>query len=169
MRIVIALGGNALLRAGEKGTVEEQYANIRIACKQLAEIAAGHDLVLTHGNGPQVGKIHLQNEAAAAQTPPMPLDVCGAMSQGQIGYMLQQELTAALAARRIRKETATVITRVVVEKDDPSFQKPTKPIGSFYSREEAEKFIREKGETWVEDSGRGWRKVVPSPEPRRIV
>lgn len=169
MRIVAALGGNALLRAGQKGTVEEQYVNMKTACAQLAEIAKNHDLVITHGNGPQVGKIHLQNELAGEKTPPMPLDVCGAMSQGQIGYMLQQQLSSELAGRGLKKEVVTVITRVAVDRSDPSFANPTKPIGSFYSREEASKFMKEKNEVWVEDSGRGWRKVVPSPLPKRIL
>jgi carbamate kinase len=169
MRLVAALGGNALLRAGEKGTAAEQYVNIRLAAGQLAELAHEHDLVITHGNGPQVGKILLQNEAAAGLTPPMPLDICGAMSQGQVGYMLQQQLCAALNCIDVRKDVATVITRVVVDESDPSFQHPAKPIGSFHSRQEAERSMRERKEVWVEDSGRGWRKVVASPFPRRIV
>lgn len=169
MRITVALGGNALLQAGQKGTVEEQLLNIRLACKQLAQIASSHDLVITHGNGPQVGKIHLQNEVAADKTPAMPLDVCGAMSQGQIGYLLQQELSGELAKLDTPREIAALITRVVVDPRDPSFQNPTKPIGSFYSEADAAKFMLEKNETWIEDSGRGWRKVVPSPQPRRLV
>lgn len=169
MRIVIALGGNALLQAGQKGTVEEQLSNISLACRQLVQIAREHDLVITHGNGPQVGKILLQNELAQKETPPLPMDVCGAMSQGQIGYMLQQQLSNELARQGLHKEVVTVITRVEVDPADPSFQNPTKPVGSFYTREEASRFMREKNETWVEDSGRGWRKVVPSPQPQAIV
>lgn len=170
MKIVVALGGNALLKAGQKGTVEEQYENIETACQQLVQLAHNHDLVITHGNGPQVGKIHLQNETASDKTPPMPLDICGAMSQGQIGYILQQGMCKELARQGVEKEVATIVTRVQVDKDDPSFQNPTKPIGSFYSKEEAEAFMKEKNEAWVEDKARGgWRKVVPSPMPARIV
>jgi carbamate kinase len=169
MRIVVALGGNALLRKGEQGTAAEQYANIRVACAQLVELAREHDLVITHGNGPQVGKILLQNEMAAGATPPMPLDICGAMSQGQIGYMLQQQLTGALAERGLKKDVVTMITRVVVDASDPSFRQPTKPIGAFYTASEARQFMRERNEIWVEDAGRGWRKAVPSPIPLRIV
>lgn len=169
MKIVVALGGNALNRNGEKGSAEEQYANIRMACAQLAQIAANHQLAVTHGNGPQIGAIQLQNEAGASLTPPMPLDICGAMSQGQIGYMLLQELEAAAARHGLSREVVAVFTRVEVDRDDPSFGNPTKPIGSFHSREEAAKMMKEKNETWVEDSGRGWRKVVFSPAPVRIV
>lgn len=169
MRIVAALGGNALLRADQQGTLEEQVENIRVACRQLARLARHHELVITHGNGPQIGKIHLQNELARGETPAMPLDICGAMSQGQIGYLLQQQLKNELARAGIPREVVTVVTQVMVDPEDPSFSCPTKPIGSFYSRQEAERFMREKGEKWVEDSGRGWRKVVPSPRPREIV
>ncbi|MFO7951417.1 MAG: carbamate kinase [Bacillota bacterium] len=170
MKIVVALGGNALLKAGQEGTAEEQLENIELACRQLIRIAHDHDLVITHGNGPQVGKIHMQNEVASEISPSMPLDICGAMSQGQIGYLLQQGLNKELARQGVMKDVATVITRVQVDKDDPSFQNPTKPIGTFYSREEAEKQMKEKGEVWVEDKTRGgWRKVVPSPMPSKIL
>ena len=169
MRITVALGGNALLKAGQEGTVGEQLVNLRLACRQLVELAREHDLVITHGNGPQVGKILLQNEMAADQTPAMPLDVCGAMSQGQIGYLLQQELHRAMVAAGSPHEVVTLITRVLVDPDDPSFQNPTKPIGSFYSAEVAAHYMKEKNETWIEDSGRGWRKVVPSPQPQRLL
>lgn len=168
MKIAVALGGNALLTSGQKGTVEEQRENIAIACRQLVELIREHDLVITHGNGPQVGKIHLQNELSRLETPPMPLDICGAMSQGQIGYMLQQQLTNELTRQQIARPVVTIITQVIVDKNDPSFSNPTKPIGSFYSKEEALKNSIEKNEVWVEDSGRGWRKVVPSPFPREI-
>lgn len=169
MKIVVALGGNALIRSGQKGTAEEQYDNIRIACAQLARIAGKHELVITHGNGPQIGAIQLQSEAATSLAPPMPLDICGAMSQGQIGYMLQQELEASLVSRGLAMDVVAVLTRVEVDLGDPSFDNPTKPIGSFYSREHAVKMMDDKNETWSEDSGRGWRKVVPSPAPVRIV
>lgn len=169
MRIVIALGGNALLQAGQKGTLEEQLSNISLACRQLAQIAREHELIITHGNGPQIGKILLQNELTQHETPAMPMDVCGAMSQGQIGYLLQQQLSNELTRQGLNKEVVTVITRVEVDPADPSFQNPTKPVGSFYSKAEAETFMREKKETWIEDSGRGWRKVVPSPQPQAIL
>lgn len=170
MKIVVALGGNALLKAGQSGTVEEQYENVETACRQLVQMAQDNELVITHGNGPQVGKILLQNETARDKTPAMPLDICGAMSQGQIGYILQQGLCKEFQRQNVERDVATVITRVQVDRDDPSFQNPTKPIGSFYSREEAEQFKKNSGDTWVEDKARGgWRKVVPSPMPSKIV
>jgi len=170
MTVVIALGGNALLRAGQEGTAEEQLANLKIACEQLVEIIRKHKVVLTHGNGPQVGKIVLQNEIAQESTPAMPFDVCGAMSQGQIGYMLQQQLKNEMIKKGVPGEVITLITRVVVDKDDPSFKSPTKPIGSFYSEEEAREIMRkQKDQVWIEDAGRGWRRVVASPDPKDIV
>jgi len=169
MKIVIALGGNALLQAGQKGSFEEQMDNVKIACAQLAEIIKEHEVIITHGNGPQIGNIFLQNELARNETPAMPLYVCGAMTQGQIGYMLQQQLVNELKKQGIKQEVVTVVTQVVVDRNDPSFENPTKPIGSFYTKEEAFRFMKEKKEVWVEDSGRGWRKVVPSPVPRDIV
>ncbi len=168
MKITVALGGNALLTSNQRGTAEEQYQNIAVACRQLIQLIKEHDLVITHGNGPQVGKIHLQNELSRSKTPSMPLDVCGAMSQGQIGYMIQQQLNNELIRNNINRPVVTVITQVIVDKNDPSFKNPTKPIGSFYSKEEALKIAAEKNEVWVEDSGRGWRKVVPSPFPLEI-
>ncbi|NLC12272.1 MAG: carbamate kinase [Firmicutes bacterium] len=170
MTVVIALGGNALLRAGQEGTAEEQLANLKIACEQLVDIIRKHKVVLTHGNGPQVGKIVLQNEIAQESTPAMPFDVCGAMSQGQIGYMLQQQLKNEMIKKGVPGEVVTLITRVVVDKNDPSFQSPTKPIGSFYSEEEAREIMRKKkDQVWIEDAGRGWRRVVASPDPKKIV
>ena len=166
MKIVIALGGNALLTAGQMGTAEEQYENIAVACRQLVQLIEKHDLVITHGNGPQVGKIHLQNELSRLETPALPLDVCGAMSQGQIGYMLQQQLTNELIRRRIRRPVATVITQVVVDKNDPSFANPTKPVGSFYSEEVALENARDKNK-WVEDRAR-LEKGCPHPSSRNI-
>ncbi len=169
MRITIALGGNALLQAGQEGTFEQQAQNARTALSQLVEMMKEHHIVLTHGNGPQVGKLHLQNELAREKTPPMPFDVCGAMTQGQIGYLLQQQLQNELLRHGIKRQVVTLITQTVVDPEDEAFKNPTKPIGSFYSAEEAKKFMAEKNEVWIEDSGRGWRKVVPSPEPRSIV
>ncbi len=169
MRIVIALGGNAILRPGQKGTVTEQISNIRSTARQIASIVrAGHEVVLTHGNGPQVGAIVLQNMGTAA-VPAMPLDVCGAESQGLIGYLFQQQLGLALAEAGCPRPVVTVVTQTVVSEDDPAFSAPAKPIGPFYSQAEAKSKQAAEGGTWVEDAGRGWRKVVPSPDPIRIV
>ncbi len=168
--MVVALGGNAIQKPGERGTAGEQLRNIASACRHLAALMAkGYRLVLTHGNGPQVGSILLQNEAAREQVPAMPLDVCGAQSQGLIGYMFQQSLSAALAQLGIDAPVTTVVTQTLVSTDDPDFSDPSKPIGTFYSEEEAEVLAREKGFQLKEDSGRGWRRVVPSPDPLEII
>jgi carbamate kinase len=169
MKIVVALGGNALVQAGDSGTFEEQSYRAKIACRQLVEIIKDHELIITHGNGPQIGRLQLQNEMSISETPALPLDVCGAMTQGQIGYLLQQQLKSELAAKGINKEVISLITQVVVDPKDPCMTNPTKPIGSFYSNEEALRFMEQKDEVWIEDSGRGYRKVVPSPTPVRIV
>jgi len=168
--IVIALGGNAILQPGQNGTVDEQMENVDSTAEQVAElIAQGHRVVITHGNGPQVGALLIQQEAGRDRVPPMPLDVCGAESQGQIGYMLQQSIGKMLARRSIQRPVATVITQMVVDPNDPAFANPTKPVGPFYSAYYAEQRMKETGEKWIEDAGRGWRRVVPSPDPIRIV
>ncbi len=170
--VVVALGGNAILQAGQKGTFEEQLQNVYHAAEQLATIALSDDwrLVITHGNGPQVGNILLQQEAGKHVVPPMPMDVCGAESQGLIGYMIQQALKNILAQRgRADIPVVTVVTQVLVDKNDPAFRKPTKPVGPFYKEEEAKRLQVEKGWQVVEDAGRGWRRVVPSPDPKAIV
>lgn len=168
--VVVALGGNAILQPKQKGTIEEQMANVSYSAQQIVKlIQAGYRVVVAHGNGPQVGNILLQNAAARDQVPAMPLDVCGAESQGLIGYMIQQCIYNELKKAGLDKQVVTVLTQVVVDRNDPAFQNPTKPVGAFYSKEEAEKNMKEKGETWIEDSGRGWRKVVPSPVPKEIV
>jgi len=168
-RILIALGGNAILRKGEKGTAAEQLDNVRIACRHVARIVRrGHSVVLTHGNGPQVGDILLKDELARRTLPPMPLDVCGAESQGMLGYMIQQSLRNELAAAGLRMDVATILTETVVDPADPAFRKPTKPIGPFYTRAEAAR-LKAKGWTLVNDSGRGYRRVVPSPHPLSMV
>lgn len=168
--IVIALGGNAILQPGQNGTVDEQMENVDSTAEQVAElIAQGHRVVITHGNGPQVGALLIQQEAGRDRVPPMPLDVCGAESQGQIGYMLQQSIGKMLARRSIQRPVATVITQMVVDPNDPAFANPTKPVGPFYSAAYAEQRMKETGEKWIEDAGRGWRRVVPSPDPIRIV
>ena len=167
-RIVVALGGNAL-----GNTPEEQLELVRHTAKTIVDLSeAGYEVIVGHGNGPQVGMINLAMEFSSTKggnTPYMPFPECGAMSQGYIGYHLQQAIQRELKARNIQKECASVITQVVVDADDPGFKNPTKPVGSFYAKEEADKIAKEKGFIFVEDSGRGYRRVVPSPIPKRIV
>ena len=167
-KIVIALGGNAL-----GNTPAEQLALVRQTAKPIVDlIEQGNQVVIAHGNGPQVGMINLGMSTAAeagAIKADMPFPECGAMSQGYIGYHLQQAIQRELGRRGIDKECASVVTQMVVSEDDPAFQKPTKPVGSFYSKEDADKIVAEKGYTCVEDAGRGWRRVVPSPLPTRSV
>ena len=162
MTTVVALGGNALVGKGERGTAAEQRANLRRHCEALRPLVGG-PLVLTHGNGPQVGADLLRAERAADEVPPLPLWLAVAQTQAEIGSLIALEL-GAVAERAV----ATVVTHVLVEEDDPAFSEPTKPIGPFYSREQAERFESERGWRLVEDAGRGWRRVVPSPQPREI-
>jgi carbamate kinase len=166
MRLVIAIGGNAITREGQRGTWDEQLANARVVARELVELKRrGHEIVLTHGNGPQVGALHLQHDLAAGQSPPLPLDVLVAMTQGQLGYLMQtviEELDPTI-------QTVTVLTRVRVDPADPSFAEPTKPIGQFYSEDEARRLERERGFAVASDAGRGWRCVVASPMPVDIV
>jgi carbamate kinase len=168
--IVIALGGNALLQRGQKGSFEEQYANVQKTATRVADlIERGYKIVLTHGNGPQVGATLLRHEAAKSIIPALPLDACGAETQGFIGYMIQQALRNELKSRGIDKFVVTMITRVIVDKHDTAFQTPTKPIGPFYTRDEADKIREQKPELILkEDAGRGYRRVVPSPDPKII-
>lgn len=170
--IVVALGGNALLRKDQRGGFQEQYGNVRNTCRHLADlIEEGYKLVITHGNGPQVGATLLRHEAGEKVygIPAFPMSVCGAETQGFIGYMIQQALRNELKTRGVDKYVVTVITRVIVDRGDPAFKTPTKPIGPFYTREEAERVKREHPDyVFVEDSGRGWRRVVPSPDPKII-
>jgi carbamate kinase len=165
MRIVIAVGGNAITQEGQVGTWDEQRTNARVVADGLVALRRrGHRLVLTHGNGPQVGALHLQHWLAARQAPPLPLDALVAMTQGQIGYLLQtavEELDPSAA-------TATVLTRVLVDPDDAAFAEPTKPIGPFYDEAEARALAAERGWTVAPDAGRGWRCVVASPRPTGI-
>ncbi len=167
-RIVLALGGNAL-----GNTPEEQLSLVKGTAKTIVDlIEQGHKIVIGHGNGPQVGMINLAMEHSAlngGNTPAMPFPECGAMSQGYIGYHLQQAISDELERRHIEKDVASVITQVVVDENDPAFLKPTKPIGAFMSKEAADKIAEEKGYTFVEDAGRGYRRVVPSPQPKKIV
>lgn len=168
--VVVALGGNAILQPGQTGTLAEQTANIRSASREIgALIAGGYRVVLTHGNGPQVGNILLQNEAARDWVPAMPLDVLGAESQGEIGYLFQRELQRDLQRRGIGSPVVSLLTQVVVDPADPAFARPTKPVGPFYPEGEARARMASTGAAYAEDAGRGWRRIVPSPYPRRIV
>ena len=168
--MVIALGGNSIIPVDKQGTIEEQYELTRATMAHVGRlIKEGHLIAITHGNGPVVGNIFIRNEMAKHIIPPMPLDICGADSEGGIGYMIQQTLQNQLRQMGIDKDVFTIITQVVVDENDPAFQNPTKPIGPFYSREDAEKVSKEKGWVIVEDCGRGYRRVVPSPKPLEIV
>lgn len=168
--LVVAFGGNAIAPSGERGTPEEQRANVRRMSAELGRlILAGHRVVVTHGNGPQVGEIMLKAELARATVPPITLDVGGAMSQGQLGYLLQQEIGNVLTHHGASAYVCTVVTQVLVDKHDPAFGRPTKPIGRFYSEAESKQLTEERGWRMVEDAGRGWRRVVPSPMPQTIV
>ncbi len=166
---VIALGGNSILKAKEKGTAEEQYANIDRTAEQLLGLLSGKNrIVITHGNGPQVGNLLLADEAAKDVVPPMPLDILGAQTEGFMGYMIQNTLANHLRQAGAPHNITTVITQVIVDEHDPAFQNPSKPIGPFYSSEQAERLRREKGWNIIEDSARGYRRVVPSPLPTNI-
>ena len=169
-KIVIALGGNALQSGNGPATAEAQLEVVRKTCEHIAQISdMGYELAIVHGNGPQVGRILLASETAREVTPAMPFDVCGAMSQGYIGYHLQQGLKHALNLRNRDIPVVTVATQVIIEENDPAFDDPTKPIGPFYTESEARAIVKEKGYIMKEDSVRGWRRVVASPVPRRIV
>ena len=167
--VVVSLGGNAILPAGKSGTIEEQFQITRETMRQVVDLIRDNRVVITHGNGPVVGNILTRNEAPRLTIPPMPLDVCGADSQGGLGYMIQQTLQNLLAEQGIAYPVATVLTQVVVDAADAGFRNPTKPIGPFYPEETAREMEREKGWKMVADSGRGWRRVVASPTPKRIV
>lgn len=166
---VVALGGNSLLRKGEKGTIEEQYSLLWETSEQLVELLTGENrVVITHGNGPQVGNLLLAVEAARDIVPPLPLDICGAATEGFMGHMIQQVLANRLREAGLKHNITTVITQVIVDANDFAFKKPTKPIGPFYDLSEAEKLRRERGWQMIEDSARGYRRVVPSPKPLEI-
>jgi carbamate kinase len=167
---VVAIGGNVILKKGQRPTLENQLRNLEDTCRHLASLVnAGYDLTLSHGNGPQVGDILIQNEAARDEVPPMPLDACVAESQGLVGYLFQQALTEQLARLCCRRIVPCVLTRVLVDADDPAFKEPTKPIGPFYSQEEASTLTATRGWTMHEDPRGGWRRVVPSPRPVAII
>lgn len=170
MRIVVALGGNALSLDGKATAAAQQQVANQTAGLLVRLVQAGHQLAVVHGNGPQIGNIILHEEAINTEkTPTMPVDTCGAMSQGQIGYWLQNAFFNNFQALGINKPVAAIVTQVVVDPNDPAFSNPTKPIGPFYTEEEAKKLAAERGFTVKEDAGRGWRKVVPSPKPIDIV
>jgi carbamate kinase len=166
MTFVVALGGNCILRAGQKGTIEEQYENLRRTAEQLLGLLSGKSrIVVTHGNGPQVGNLLLASTMAQAVVPPMPLDICGAATEGFMGYMIQNTLANCLRQAGAPHNITTVISQVVVDRNDPAFQSPSKPIGPFYTESEAARLRDEKGWHIVQDSARGYRRVVASPIP----
>ena len=171
--LVIALGGNAIKQAEERGTTEEQFRNVDDTARQIAKIAkAGYKIVVTHGNGPQAGALLIQQEEADADVPAQTLAVCGAMTQGQIGWMLQNRISTRLKEESLNEPVCSVVTQVKVSPDDPDFKDPSKPVGPFYTKEEAERLAKEKGYVVKEvkpGAEKGWRRVVPSPEPIDIV
>jgi len=162
--VVVALGGNALMRPGERGTAAEQRANLRAACEALRPLVSETELVITHGNGPQVGNELLRHERAADEAPPLPLYLAVAQTQAEIGALIESELEP-VAGRAV----ACLLTHVVVDEADPAFQEPSKPVGPFYDEARARELERERGWNVVHDSGRGWRRVVPSPAPLEVV
>ncbi|GAA3712425.1 carbamate kinase [Terrabacter ginsenosidimutans] len=167
--MLVALGGNAMTGPDGNATPQAQLDAIAVASHHLAElIAAGHDVVITHGNGPQVGNLLVKNELAAHVVPPVPLDWCGAQTQGTIGFTLLDTLETALAARDVARPVAAIITRTLVDADDPGFTHPTKPIGRFLPREQAQTLI-DHGERWEDRGEKGWRRVVASPEPVEVL
>ena len=166
---VIGLGGNSILRAKQKGSAEEQYKNLQLTAEQLLDLLkSGQHIVITHGNGPQVGNLFLAVEAAKNVVPPLPLDICGAATEGTMGYMLQNTLANQLRRAGAPHNITTVITQVIVDRNDPAFKNPSKPIGPFYSAGEGERLRRERGWDIIEDSARGYRRVVSSPIPISI-
>jgi len=166
MTFVIALGGNCILRAGQKGTIEEQYENLRRTAEQLLGLLSGGSrIVITHGNGPQVGNMLLASTMAQAMVPPMPLDICVAATEGFMGYMIQNTLANCLRQAGAPHNITTVISQVVVDRNDPAFQSPSKPIGPFYTESEAARLCNEEGWHIIQDSARGYRRVVASPIP----
>ncbi len=180
-KIVLAIGGNAIVKEGQKGTIEEQQQNINETCEPvLGLIEEGHTVVITHGNGPQVGNTLIKTKMAESVVPPYPLDVCDAETQGNLGYLIQQAFRNKMVERKINKTVATVVTQAVVSKDDYAFEAPTKPIGPFYTKEEMKEILftsyfqplaatKKENLSFIEDSGRGYRRVVASPKPLKIV
>jgi carbamate kinase len=169
MRALIALGGNAMTGPDGDAAPDQQDRAIGVAMKRVADLVGdGVDVMLTHGNGPQVGNLLVKNELAVGVVPPVPLDWCGAQTQGTIGFLILDALEAELAARGIDRRVATVVTRTLVDGDDPGFERPTKPIGRYLPEDQARTLVRH-GQTWEDRGSRGWRRVVASPEPIEIV
>lgn len=169
-RVIVSIGGNAIIRRGGRGTIEEQFENLASASRFIGMLVkGGKSVIITHGNGPMVGNIVLRNEAAGNKVPPMPLYICDADSEGGVGFMIQQSLYNHLRKIHNIKEVVTVVTQVVVDSLDPAFGSPTKPLGPYYTQEEANKLAKSRGWDMAEDSNRGFRRVVPSPAPKRIV
>jgi carbamate kinase len=167
---LIAFGGNALLPENQRGLQEEQMRNAQRAARLMVHIVRkGYELIIVHGNGPQVGNLLLQMEEAVTKVPPFTLEICDAMTEGSMGFMLERAIINELRTRSLDKEVATLITQVIVDKDDPAFQNPSKPVGPFYTKFRAQTLAREKKWQMVEDSGRGYRQVVPSPKPIDVV
>lgn len=167
---LIAFGGNAILPSNQRGLQSEQEKNSQKAARLMIHVVKkGYDLILVHGNGPQVGNLLIQMEEAINKIPPFSLEVCDAMTEGSMGYMLEKALTNELRKNSLDIEVATLVTQVIVDKNDPAFENPTKPVGPFYSQYRAKMLVREKKWSMVEDAGRGYRKVVPSPMPIDIV
>jgi carbamate kinase len=170
VRVVVALGGNALSPGGASGSVEEMRATLTGTARALADlVASGTSLVLTHGNGPQVGRLLLQQELAASEVPPMPMDVCGALSQGQLGYLVAQALDNELRRRKLDKRVLSLVTQVVVDGRDPAFRRPSKPVGPSYPRPKAQEIAHATGHVFAIQPDGTWRRVVASPRPVRIV
>lgn len=168
--LLIAVGGNSLIRAGQSGSVREQIENANITCRHLAKLVSdGHRIVITHGNGPQVGAQLIRSEMASQQVYELPLDSCDASTQGELGYVLENAMRTALRELGIRIPVLTILTQVLVDELDPAFSSPSKPVGPFYSKEVAEKKRSELGWKLIEDAARGYRRIVPSPCPREIV
>ena len=168
--IVIAIGGNSLIKDAQHMSVSDQYVAIVETAKHITDLVErGFRVVITHGNGPQVGFILLRSEHSRGLLHEVPLDSIGADTQGAIGYQIQQAMQNEFRKRKLKRSVATVVTQTLVDKNDPAFQKPSKPIGQFYKKEEAEDRMRTEKWTMVEDAGRGWRRVVPSPKPMRII
>ncbi|MQA82254.1 MAG: carbamate kinase [Streptosporangiales bacterium] len=169
MRVLVALGGNAMTAPDGSARPGDQIAAATVAMERVADlVAAGHDVALTHGNGPQVGNLLVKNELAAEVVPPVPLDWCGAQTQGTLGFVLLDALQYALAERRVERPVAALVTRTRVDRDDPGLRRPSKPIGRYLSAAEAQTMI-EHGQTWEDRGMRGWRRIVASPEPREVL
>lgn len=169
-KVVVSIGGNAIIRRGQRGAIEEQFDNLRCVSRFIGRLVkAGKSVVITHGNGPMVGNIVLRNEAASDIVPPMPLYICDADSEGGVGFMIQQSLYNHLRRIHNIKEVVTVVTQVVVDRLDPAFERPEKPLGPYYTREQALLLAKKRGWIIKEDSNRGYRRVVPSPAPIRVV